>query len=219
MSREIIKACEFSCDEAVLAKMRCDNAQDYGKTLLNAMAALGKYKENLGAVTLSENKQLLKERLGAIMKFKKKSTAIRFLTGVLTLCVMFGAAFVGVYPVAAAVDRTTSKLQVTVDKKTAQRKTDTSSKDYAAQAERYYEAGSLPLFQTVFPGWTEKNSLHGWKKFTPMGISRSSLSQYVGLIQILLCLPTSLKRFMRTPILRFSLHWRTVWTKRNWSFG
>ncbi len=164
MSREITKACEFSCDEAVLAKMRCDNAQDYGKTLLNAMAAVGKYKENLGAVTLSENKQLLKEMLGAIMKFKKKSTAIRFLTGVLTLCVMFGAAFVGVYPVAAAVDRTTSKLQVTVDKKTAQRKTDTSSKDYAAQAEQYYEAGSLPLFQTFFPrldgeeqlAWLEK---------------------------------------------------------------
>ena len=164
MSREITKACEFSCDEAVLAKMRCDNAQDYGKTLLNTMAAVGKYKENLGAVTLSENKQLLKEMLGAIMKFKKKSTAIRFLTGVLTLCVMFGAAFVGVYPVAAAVDRTTSKLQVTVDKKTAQRKADTSSKDYAAQAERYYEAGSLPLFQTVFPrldgeeqlAWLEK---------------------------------------------------------------
>ena len=73
MSREITKACEFSCDEAVLAKMGSGSAQDYGKTLLDAMAAVGKYKENLGAVTLSENKQLLKERLGAIMKFKKQS--------------------------------------------------------------------------------------------------------------------------------------------------
>ena len=63
MSREITRACEFSCDEAVLTKMGCDNAQDYGKTLLNAMAAVGKYKESVGAVTLSENKQLLKERL------------------------------------------------------------------------------------------------------------------------------------------------------------
>jgi len=102
MSREMTKACEFSCDEAVLAKMGCGSAQDYGKTLLNAMSAVGKYRENPGAVTLSENKQLLKERLGAIMRFKKKSTAIRFLTGVLTLCVIFGAAFVGVYPTAAA---------------------------------------------------------------------------------------------------------------------
>lgn len=107
MSREITKACEFSCDEAVLTKMGQENAQDYGKTLLDAMAAVGKYKENLGAVTLSENKQLLKERLSAIMNFKRKSAVIRLLTGVLTLCVMFSAAFVGVYSVAAAADHTT----------------------------------------------------------------------------------------------------------------
>ncbi len=114
MSREITRACEFSCDEAVLAKMGCENARDYGKTLLDAMAAVGKYKENLGSVTLSENKQLLKERLGAIMNFKKKSTAIRLLTGALTLCVMFGAAFIGVYPTAAA----ESPNSVTAEKST-----------------------------------------------------------------------------------------------------
>ncbi len=104
MSREVTKACEFSCDEAVVAKMGCDHAQDYGKTLLDAMAAVGRYKENLGAVTLSENKELLKERLGAIMKFKKKSKAIQLLTGTLTLCIVFSAAFVGIYPTAAATD-------------------------------------------------------------------------------------------------------------------
>lgn len=100
MGREITKACEFSCDEAVLAKM--GSAQDYGKTLLDAMAAVGKYKENPGAVPLSENTQLLKERISAIMNFKKKSTAIRLLTGVLTLCMILSAAFVGVYSAAAA---------------------------------------------------------------------------------------------------------------------
>ena len=104
MSREVTRACEFSCDEAVLAKMGCDHAQDYGKTLLDAMAAVGRYKENLGAVTLSENKQLLKERLGAIMSFKKASKAIRLLTGMLTLCIIFSAAFVGIYSTAAAAD-------------------------------------------------------------------------------------------------------------------
>ncbi len=104
MSREVTRACEFSCDEAVLAKMGCDHAQDYGKTLLDAMAAVGRYKENLGAVTLSENKQLLKERIGAIMSFKKTSKAIRLLTGMLTLCIIFSAAFVGIYSTAAAVD-------------------------------------------------------------------------------------------------------------------
>ena len=97
MSREITKACEFSCDEAVLAKMGGD-AQDYGKTLLDAMAAVGKYRESLGAVTLNENKQLLKERLGAIMNYRKKSKVMWFLTGALTLCVIFGAVFLGVFP-------------------------------------------------------------------------------------------------------------------------
>ena len=114
MSREVTKACEFSCDEAVLTKMGRDHAQDYGKTLLDAMAAVGKYGENLAAVTLSENKQLLKERLGAIMNFKRKSTAIRILTGALTLCMMLGAAFVGVYPTAAA----KSPNSVTAEKST-----------------------------------------------------------------------------------------------------
>ncbi|WP_243157837.1 M56 family metallopeptidase [Anaerotruncus colihominis] len=102
MSREITKACEFSCDEAVLAKMGSGNAQDYGKTLLDAMAAVGKYKENLGAVTLSENKQLLKERLGAIMKFKEPSKAVKILTIMLTLFLAAGASFVGVYTAGTA---------------------------------------------------------------------------------------------------------------------
>ena len=114
MSREITRACEFSCDEAVLAKMGCDHAQDYGKTLLDAMAAVGKYKESLGAVTLSENKQLLKDRLGAIMSFKKKSNAIQLLTSILTLCMMLGAAFIGVYPTAD----TKSPNSVTAEKST-----------------------------------------------------------------------------------------------------
>ena len=59
MSREIEKACEFSCDEAVLAKMGRDKGQEYGKVLLDAMAAVGRYKENPGAVTLNRNKKLL----------------------------------------------------------------------------------------------------------------------------------------------------------------
>lgn len=111
MSREITKACEFSCDEAVLTKIGYDNAEDYGKTLLDAMAAVGKYRESLGAVTLSENKRILKERLGAIMICKRKSKAIQILTGVLTLCIIFGASFIGGYPAVAADTVSESPLQ------------------------------------------------------------------------------------------------------------
>ncbi len=113
MSREITKACEFSCDEAVLAKMGSGNAQDYGKTLLDAMAAVGKYQENLGAVTLSENKRLLKERLSAIMRFQKQSKPVKLLIVVLTLSVALGAVFVGTYTMGNA--QAASRPDTTLD--------------------------------------------------------------------------------------------------------
>lgn len=145
MSREVTKACEFSCDEAVLAKMGCNHAQDYGKTLLDAMAAVGKYKENLGAVTLGENKELLKERLGAIMNFEKKSKAVRLLTGALTLCVIVGAAFVGVYPTAAASNQPSGEPQASKVQHSTQAGTgEQAGGDYAAQAERNDKADHLP---------------------------------------------------------------------------
>ncbi len=155
MGREITKACEFSCDEAVLAKTGGDHAQDYGKTLLNAMAAIGKYKETLGTATLSGNKQLLKERIDAIMKFQKKSTAVRLLTAALTLCVLTGAVFAGVYPVAAA-NPSSGKPVAEPPKASTPGKTNTNSKRYACLAERYYASGSLPLFQMTFSYLDEK---------------------------------------------------------------
>ena len=97
MGREINNACEFSCDEAVVTKMGYDNARDYGKTLLDAMALVGKYRGASNAVTLSTNKQLLKERLGAIMSCGEKSGRVRVLTILLTLCIALGAVFVGVF--------------------------------------------------------------------------------------------------------------------------
>ena len=161
MGEEITKACEFSCDEAVLARIGRGSAQDYGKTLLNAMAAVGKYRGNPGAVTLGENKQLLKERLEAIMNFKKKSTTTRLLTEVLTLCVMFGAVFIGVYPVAAAADHATGEPTGSGGQKTTQGATDTNSRDYTSLAEQYYKADSLPLFEITFP-WLDETAQKTW---------------------------------------------------------
>ncbi len=149
MSREIIRDCEFSCDEAVLLKTGCGNRQDYGKTLLDAMAAVGKYRENPGAVTLGEDKQLLKERMGAIMNFKKKSRAMWLLTGVLTLCMILGTAFIGVYPASAAGNHTAGKSGETAGQGLTQEKTGVSE-DYERWAKKYYEADAIPSFQIVF---------------------------------------------------------------------
>lgn len=102
MRREMIKACEFSCDEAVLEMVGEVYASDYGKTLLDAMPAVGKYKEGFGVVTFNQNKQLLRERLCAIMNFRKRSKRIVAVTSVLTIGILFGTVFIGICPVAAA---------------------------------------------------------------------------------------------------------------------
>lgn len=131
MSHEINKACEFSCDEAVLEILGYEHAADYGKTLLDAMAAAGRYKEPLTAVSLSANKQILKERLSAIMSDNKKSGKIKIITTGLTVSMVLGAVFVGIYPA------------------------DTAEAS-ALPAERFYEAGSLPMFGIAFNELDEK---------------------------------------------------------------
>ena len=98
MSHEINKACEFSCDEAVLEILGYEHAADYGKTLLDAMAAAGRYKEPLTAVSLSANKKILKERLNAIMSDRVKTRKMRIMTAGLTVCMALGVFFVGIYP-------------------------------------------------------------------------------------------------------------------------
>lgn len=98
MSHEISKACELSCDEAVLEILGYEHAADYGKTLLDAMAAAGRYKEPLTAVSLSANKKILKERLNAIMSDRVKTRKMRIMTAGLTVCMALGVFFVGIYP-------------------------------------------------------------------------------------------------------------------------
>lgn len=97
MSREINKACEFSCDEVIISKSDSNGAQEYGKTLLDAMAKAGSYKESLASITLNENKEMLKERLGAIMSFKKKSLIVKVFSLVLTLGLCFSTTVLGAY--------------------------------------------------------------------------------------------------------------------------
>lgn len=157
MSREITRACEFSCDEAVLAAAGYDSAPDYGRTLLDAMAAVGKYRESVGMVPLNENKRLLKERLGAIMNFRKKSGMNRMLTGVLTMCVCLAAVFVGVCPAEAAPEPAVSQGKSPVfDADAARELSELGKKKISAsEAKRYYEAGSLPLFGIAFSRMNE----------------------------------------------------------------
>lgn len=113
MSREINKACEFSCDEAIIAKLDESRKEEYGKTLLDAMVNAGTYKESLASVTLNESKEMLKERLGAIMNYKKKSNLTKTCTMILTAAILCMTVFTGAY--AAAPDHAETKTNVEND--------------------------------------------------------------------------------------------------------
>lgn len=147
MSREITKACEFSCDEAVLIKTGYTNAEDYGKTLLDAMAAAGKYKKSLGVVNLSDNKQILKERLMSIMKYKRKSMFIRIFTCMLTLCMIIGSSFLGIYPVSAS-------LKKNINHKAEYKRFDITIKGSAY----YYDGNRIRIFHDMKADRSFENS-------------------------------------------------------------
>lgn len=82
--RQIDRACELSCDEAVISGMSAYEKQSYGNTLL-ALSASRKLSAGALATTLCEDKKELKERLISIMKYKKKSTWAVALTLILAL--------------------------------------------------------------------------------------------------------------------------------------
>ena len=151
MRREIIKACEFSCDEAVLEIVGEYYASDYGKTLLDAMPTVGRYKESFGVVTLNQNKQLLRERLCAIMSFRKKSKGMVAVTGVLTLSILLGTIFIGIYPVAAAQPDLMQERHFQESNYLPENNAEKENiNSLSAQIKQYYEAGSVPLFQIAF---------------------------------------------------------------------
>lgn len=178
MRREMERSCEFSCDEAVVAKMGYGHAADYGETLLDAMAAAGTCREPFAAVTMSANKELLRERLGAIMGCKKKTKKTGIFTAGLTMCIALGAFFLGAYPTTAAETESTQTeappapgkatgmdydsrtlvretsgdaAEESAGKKTPeQEKPAGTSKEAAADAEKYYRARSLPQFYIAF---------------------------------------------------------------------
>ena len=172
MSREIDRACEFACDEAVVAKMGYNYAAEYGETLLNAMAAGGTYREPIAAMTMSANKELLRERLGAIMYVKKKTKKAGMITAGLTVCIAMGALFIGVYPASASEpdraemaagdgisvrEAADDSAKAHVDTGVAAQNETQAGKEAAwAEAERYYKARSFPMFYIAFGELEEK---------------------------------------------------------------
>lgn len=102
MECEVNRACELACDEAVIKKLDTKERRAYGNTLLNAIGAGGSYKDTLASVTLNESKELLKERLDAIMKYKQVTKSVVILTVLCTILFCVGATAAGAYAAPAA---------------------------------------------------------------------------------------------------------------------
>lgn len=97
MEREISRACELACDEAVMRGLDAGARRAYGDTLLHAMGMGGGYRNSLASLTLNEGAELLKERLGAIMSYQKISKKVRWCSVFLAAWFAAGAAAVGAY--------------------------------------------------------------------------------------------------------------------------
>ena len=91
LEKEVNKSCELSCDEKVISVLDDKAKREYGDTLISFLKSNNLYKSSLASVTLTEGAEQLKERLGAIMKFKKKSKGIIAITAIFSVlvCVCF----------------------------------------------------------------------------------------------------------------------------------
>ena len=97
MSREVERACELSCDEAVLRRLDEASRRGYGDALLRAMEIGGGYRANPPSATLGESGTLLKERLDAIMNFRKLGKSAAALSLALAVTLGLTAAAAGAY--------------------------------------------------------------------------------------------------------------------------
>lgn len=98
LRHETARACELSCDEAVIQKLNHTSIRAYGDTLL---ATLRHSTTPFGAtmtLPLSKNAKWMKERLAAIMEFKKKGKICACIALGLTLVLAGGAVLCGFAP-------------------------------------------------------------------------------------------------------------------------
>lgn len=109
LQRSMNRACELSCDEAVIQKLDAQQRCAYGDTLLRVAGRNVKYKKPVSSITFSNSKKHLKERLDAIMSFQK-TTKTTFITAlILTVIIFICSAYTGVYASAKRDVATTSK--------------------------------------------------------------------------------------------------------------
>lgn len=169
MGREIDRACEFSCDEALLEGLCEQERRAYGDTLMRALKLSGDCQKLPVSVTLNESARILKQRLHAIMNFKKGTGMVRALTVVLTAALMMGATAAGAYVEPVRLSGTVEKrTEITGEGKVwpgapadDKEQSPASDSSLEALAKRYYEQGAIAQFGAVF-GALDAEAQRAW---------------------------------------------------------
>lgn len=105
LEKEINQSCELSCDEAVLSMLDDTARRAYGDMLISFMKSEHLYRSAPASITLTEGTahvKHIKERLGAIMKFQKKSKPVIIFTAIFTAAVCFCFFATGAYAAPSA---------------------------------------------------------------------------------------------------------------------
>lgn len=94
---DICRQCELSCDEMLIRNMDADEKRQYGTTLISSIRREASFNDNIAPLSLNEDAKLLKERLGAIMNYKRISKPMLTTTIILTIAIFFSAIAAGAY--------------------------------------------------------------------------------------------------------------------------
>ena len=105
--RKISRACELSCDEAVLRSLDSRERRAYGETLLS-IASDRRLPSGAIATTMCEDKRELKERLLNIMKYKKAGLTAVVFSLILTLALTGCGMALGAATTESTIPKTTS---------------------------------------------------------------------------------------------------------------
>lgn len=97
MSKQINQNCELSCDEAVIKRLDEESRMIYGDALITSLQAQGSYNDFVVSITMSENANLVKERLDAIMKYSKREKWVFVLAVILAALLFTGGYALGAY--------------------------------------------------------------------------------------------------------------------------
>ncbi|WP_297300696.1 M56 family metallopeptidase [uncultured Oscillibacter sp.] len=151
MAREIDRACELACDEAVLCRLKPEERLSYGDALLRALESGGGYRAARGSVSLGESAELLKERLSAIMNFKKPSRWTALLSLVLAAALTTGAAAAGAYTGPAKRGASPVKGTALPPLSAQASSSENLRLRSALLAERSYEEGDVAAFSIAVP--------------------------------------------------------------------